>query len=135
MKGDEDAIAATVAKAGGFLKEHKYKEAYELFDPEFRKRVSQDEFSSRWQTIQSGSLGAIEAFEWNGVTPIFENSQGRRNAGTKVRVKFNKGFDDRFDVVLREEDSGWQIFRFESFFPSAPAPTPGGQKSNDVFNF
>ena len=138
VRGDENAVSATLSKVGGFLKEHKYKEAYDLFDPEFHKRVSLDEFSSRWQTIQSGSLGAIESFEWNGVTPIFENSNGRRNAGTKVRVKFNKGFDDRFDVVLREEDSGWQVFRFESFFPSTPPPGQGGggnQKSNDVFNF
>ena len=138
VRGDENAVAATLSKAGNFIREHKYKEAYELFDPEFRKRVSLDDFATRWQAIQAGSLGEIEAFEWNGVTPIFENSQGSRNAGTKLRIKFNKGFDDRFDVVLREENGGWLIYRLESFFPTAPPPGqggPGGQKSNDVFNF
>jgi hypothetical protein len=135
VKGDESGVSSTIAKAGTLIREQKYKDAYELFDPEFRKRVSLDEFQSRWRAIQSGALGALEVFEWNGVTPIFENSEGRRNAGTKVRVKFNKGFDDRFDVVLRENDTGWQIKRLESFFPTAPPPAPGKEKSNDVFNF
>jgi hypothetical protein len=135
VKGDESGVSSAIAKVGTLIREKKYKDAYELFDPEFKKRVSPEQFESRWQSIQGGSLGAIEAFEWNGVTPIFESSEGHRSAGTKLRIKFEKGFDDRFDVVLRESDGKWQIFRFESFFPIAPPPGSGGPKSNDVFNF
>ncbi len=86
-------------------------------------------------TIQSADLGKLEVLEWNGVTPVFESADNHRLAITKVRVKFVKGFDDRFDIILRENPGQWDIFRLESFFPTAPPPGSGGQKSNDVFNF
>jgi hypothetical protein len=94
-----------------------------------------DRFQSRWQTLQSADLGKVEIFEWNGVTPVFESADNRRLATTKVRAKFVKGFDDRFDVILRETGGKWEVLRLESFFPTAPAPSAPNQKSNDVFNF
>jgi hypothetical protein len=136
VKGTESAIAATITKLGDSVRQEKYKEAYELFDPDFRSKVSLDRFQARWQTVQSANLGKLEVFEWNGVTPVFESAEGHRLAITKARAKFVKGFDDRFDVILREVDGRWEIMRLESFFPTAPPQGPGGgQKSNDVFNF
>jgi hypothetical protein len=135
VKGTETAIATTIAKVGDAIRQEKYKDAYEHFDPDFRAKVSLERFQSRWQTVQSTDLGKLEVLEWNGVTPVFESADNRRLAITKVRVKFAKGFDDRFDIILREDADKWDIFRLESFFPTAPPPGTGGQKSNDVFNF
>jgi len=138
VKGSERAVAATISKVGEFVRQQKYKEAYGLFDPDFRQKVTPEQFQARWQTVQSADLGQLEVFEWNGVTPVFESAEGRRLAMTKVRAKFVKGFDDRFDVMLREVDGGWEIMRLESFFPTQPPQGAGGgsqPKSNDVFNF
>jgi hypothetical protein len=143
VKGDESRIASTINQVGELIRQGKYDEAYALFDTDFKKNVSAQQFKGRWQQIVEGSLGKIEMFEWNGVTPVFESAEGHKLAGTKVRTKFEKGTEDRFDVILRETDDGrWLISQFASFFPEAspsrtpPAGSKGGKgSSNDVFNF
>jgi hypothetical protein len=141
VRGDESRIAATISQLGERVKEQKFQEAYELFDPDFRKRVSLDAFQKLWRDVQSGTLGSIDVMEWNKVTPSFESAEGRKVAGTKVRAKFTKGFDDRFDVVLRETDGRWLIVRLPQFFPENSPQQPGGgrppqqQQQKDVFDF
>jgi hypothetical protein len=136
VKGDESRIAATISQLGTNLKDGKYKEAYELFDPEFRRRVTADTFQKRLQDIQSGSLGKIEVMEWNNVTPVFESAEGHKVAATKIRTKFDKGFDDRFDIILREIDGKWLIVRLPDFFPDRASPAaPPSSKAKDQFEF
>ena len=141
VRGDETAIANTISQVGNLVREGKHKEAYELFDPEFQKKVPLTLFQTRWtQILGSSELGKFELFEWNGVTPAFESMEGRKAAATKVRTKFEKGSEDRFDLVLREDAGRWLIYQLRGFFPeSLPSPPPGGGRpsgpSNDVFNF
>lgn len=143
VKGDESGISSTLAKVGESVRQGKYDEAYGLFDTDFKKGVKPELFKSRWEEIVQGPLGKLEIFEWNGITPYFESAEGHKMAATKVRTKFEKGTEDRFDVILRETDGRWLISQLKGFFPeAAPAapPTGGGRpgsggKSNDVFNF
>jgi hypothetical protein len=142
VKGDESGIASTLDKVGEAVRQGKYEDAYGLFDTDFKKNVKPEVFKSRWEEIVRGSLGKLELFEWNGITPYFESAEGHKMAATKVRTKFEKGTEDRFDVILRETDGRWLISQLKGFFPeAAPAPAGGGGKpgsggkSNDVFNF
>jgi hypothetical protein len=143
VKGDESGIASTLSKVGEYVRQDKYDDAYALFDTDFKQRVKPELFKSRWQEIVQGSLGKLEIFEWNGVTPFFESAEGHKMAATKVRTKFEKGTEDRFDVVLRETDGRWLISQLRGFFPEgAPAPSGSGKpgsggkgSGNDVFNF
>ena len=97
--------------------------------------------SGIWQQLAEGTLGKLEVFEWNGITPYFESAEGRKMAATKLRAKFEKGVEDRFDVVLRETEGKWLISQLQSFFPETSSKAAGkaGQggkgSNNDVFNF
>ena len=142
VKGDESGISSVIAKVGEAVRQGKYDDAYGLFDTDFKKNVKPELFKSRWEEIVKGSLGKLEIFEWNGITPYFESAEGHKMAATKVRTKFEKGTEDRFDVILRETDGRWLISQLKGFFPEAGAAAPpsgggkpGSGKSNDVFNF
>jgi hypothetical protein len=143
VKGDESRIASTISQVGDLVRQGKYDEAYGHFDTDFKQRVTPELFKSRWQSIVEGTLGKLEIFEWNGITPVFESAEGHKMAGTKVRTKFVNGTEDRFDVVLRETDGRWLISQLRGFFPEAGGGAnagggKGGQggkgSSNDVFN-
>jgi hypothetical protein len=143
VKGDESRIASTLSQVGQHVREGKYDDAYALFDTDFKQRVSPELFKSRWQQIVEGTLGKLEMFEWNRITPYFESAEGHKLAATKVRTKFANGTEDRFDVILRDNDGKWLISQLKGFFPEATSSGNAGGKggsggkgsSNDVFNF
>ena len=144
VKGDESRIASTLSQVGDAVRQGKYDDAYAHFDTDFKQRVTPELFKSRWQQIVEGTLGKLEIFEWNGVTPYFESAEGHKMAATKVRTKFEKGTEDRFDVILRDNDGKWLISQLKGFFPEASGSgNSSGNKSgsggkgsgNDVFNF
>jgi hypothetical protein len=135
VKGDENRIAATLNQYGAAVRDAKYKEAYDLCDDDFQNNVSYDHFKKSWEQMLANSpLGKLEVMEWNGVSPIFESAAGSRLAGTKIRMKFAKGNDERFDVTLRQVGDKWLVYRMPDFFVPEKKPTPS-KKGEDVFNF
>jgi hypothetical protein len=131
VKGDENKIATTLSQYGTAVREGRYKDAYDLFDDDFQSNIPYDQFRKSWeQMLDNSPLGKLEVMEWNGVTPIFESAAGSRLAGTKIRMKFAKGSDERFDVTLRQVGSKWLIYRMPDFFTPVKKKKP-----EDVFNF
>jgi hypothetical protein len=68
--------------------------------------------------------------QWNGVTPAFESGGGTTMAATKAKVKFEKGQEERYDVILRHEDGKWLINALPQFFKPR---TPQQKKPADLF--
>jgi hypothetical protein len=122
VRGDQKAIASTLSQIGSFVRQGQYKEAYALFDSDFHDRVSLQQFQQTWESAQTpppaGPLGRLESMEWNGVTPIFESQAGSRVALTKVRLKFQRGKDERFDLEMRQVGNRWLITNFSQLFPT-----------------
>ncbi|MDB5323754.1 MAG: hypothetical protein JWN40_5385, partial [Phycisphaerales bacterium] len=113
VKGDENKIAATLAQVGQYLHDGKYKEAYALHDDDFQNRVKFPQFESVWKSAQSPTpLGRVQSMEWNGVSPSFGSEGGSAIAAAKVRTKFERAQDERFDVVMRRVGDRWLISRF-----------------------
>jgi hypothetical protein len=129
-RGDETRIADTLAQLGQHIRQDNYKAAYDLHDDSFQSRVTLPQFQSKWKSVQAPDpLGKLISLEWNGVPPYIESEGGSPLAATKAKAKFEKGQDERFDIILRKVGDRWLIDKFPDFFPEKrPAP------KKDVFN-
>lgn len=117
--GDAAAIASTLSDVQRLVRDNKYPEAYELFDQDFRARVTPKQFEAAWRAMQGEKppgLGPLETFAWNGVTPEFGSAGGARIAGLVARIKFARSNEERIDVIVRQVGNRWLI-NSVPFFP------------------
>jgi hypothetical protein len=128
VRNDANAIAATIADTGKLVQAADYKKAYDQFDAQFKRNIPFDQFQQTWQGVQT-YIGKLQTMEWNGVMPAFESGAGTTMAATKAKVKFEKGQEERYDVILRHEGGKWLINALPQFFK----PRPPQKKPADDF--
>lgn len=125
VRNDTNAIASTLVDTGKLIGAADYRRAYDQqFDAQFKRNIPFDRFQQIWKNLQSDSyVGTLQTIRWNGVTPAFESGGGTTMAATKAKIKFEKGNEERFDVILKLEDGKWRINAMPQFFqpPKKPA--------------
>jgi hypothetical protein len=131
VRGDEQGIAAAISEFGQSLKAGDYTQAYGRVDDAFKDNVPFDVFGQLWERIAQ-SVGRVEILEWNGVTPDFQSSAGSPTAGIKAKLKFQRGEEERIDVLLRKVGDKWLINALPQFFKGRPPRSP--HQRDDVFS-
>jgi hypothetical protein len=127
LRNDTNAISDAISQTGKLIRSGDYRKAYDQYDAEFKRYIPFEQFQQVWQGNQA-YIGKLETMEWNGITPAFESAGGAPMAATKAKIKFEKGQEERCDVILRVEDGKWRINAMPQFFkPKAPQKKPADQ--------
>jgi hypothetical protein len=120
-RSDEQAVAALVQKYGDLLNQHKFAEAYDLFDSDFQNRVSKPIFIVHLTDIQKNPLAPpIDSISWNGLAVFHVDDADIETADSVMKIHY-KGFDDeptRNEIHLKRSGGGpWLIDNIPDQFP------------------
>jgi len=126
-RADREQLVATIERLGTLVKDGKYDQAYLLFSPVFRERVSATEFEEIWSRLNRSPLGKIEGLSSNGLFTfeVDSNTQARLAAG-QIIMRYTKDTPpDRPDIYFQLRSGVWTIEQI-SFFPTKlPGTAPG----------
>jgi hypothetical protein len=128
-RADQQALADLAQKYGQSIAQDKFDDAYDLFDPDFKNRVSKQAFIVHLTSIQHrAELPPIDAITWNGLAEFHSGDDGVQTADAVIKVHF-KGIEgeERLTAHFRQANGGpWQIDNIPDQFP--PIKTaPSGQ--------
>jgi hypothetical protein len=116
VRDDKRQVAATLSQAGDLIRQHNYKEAYDLFDPRFRQSFRLESFQATWILVQSPQrLGTLQSMRGNDLVQ-FQTAGGDQLAQTNAIIKFSNVQEERFEVTLHQVNGKWLILRLPSFF-------------------
>jgi len=121
---DTHRIAALIDELGQEVGADRLQQAYTLFSPMFRARISPGTFEARWRSMQGKeALGRVHGMAWNEVPPLYDTVAGGAVpiAITQVKIKSDVPNDDRFRVDFRKVEGQWLIDDIPTFFPEQPA--------------
>jgi hypothetical protein len=123
-RADQEALAALCRKYGQLVVEEKYDQAYDLFDSDFKDRVSKPAFAARLISIQHRSdLPPMSAVEWNGLAEFHSGDNGAQTADAVIKIHY-KGItgEDREAAHFRQTAGGpWLIDNLPDQFPAIKA--------------
>jgi hypothetical protein len=120
QRDDQAAISALCVKYGDLLNEHKYAEAYDLFDAAFQARVGKPAFISQLTATQNQTLmPPISGASWNGLATFQPEDDGTVIAESMIKVEFkNTPGDARMQAQFRRGTDGvWLIESVPDQFP------------------
>jgi hypothetical protein len=126
-RADQQAVAGLIQKYGELLNQHKYAEAYDLFDSDFQNRVSKPLFIVHLTDIQKNPLAPpIESITWNGLAEFHVDDTDTETADSVMKLHFKGAVDEpRQGVHLKRSGGGpWLIDNIPDQFP---AIKPSGQ--------
>lgn len=127
-RDDLQAISDLSQKYGEFLAQDKFEQAYDLFDSEFKDRVSKQAFIVHLTRIQHQSdLPPIDGILWNGLADFHSGDNGTLTADAVIKVHF-KGFEgeERLAAHFRQANGGpWQIDNIPDQFPPIKTASSG----------
>ena len=118
-RSDAREMESVVARLDTAIRAGKYDAAHQLFDIEFRTRVSLEAFRSQWELIQKpDASGLLKSMKWNEVLPQYEKIEGDTAfvGVIFVRVKFDRS-EGAFTFIFRRAGDGWQITGIPDLFP------------------
>jgi hypothetical protein len=135
---DTNAIAATCQKFGDFMRDHKYDDAYNLFDDYFQQRVGRLPFKAKLMEYeeQAGN-NPITGLEWNQIPPVIQSSDQGKSAKLEMIVHYKQLLQGRLQGTMRTFGNEWKFDDIPSMFPqlkgdlaaqgAAQSPPPAGQ--------
>jgi hypothetical protein len=112
-----DAIIQQVSTA---IQSNQLEAAYQLFDSNFRQRVSLEQFKTKLQSMQlPGANGRIHSMAWNGILPQYEKTQGGDGLLGIVygAIMFDAG-EGRFTFIFDKTQTGWSLLNIVEIFPA-----------------
>jgi len=130
---DQQAVAALCQKYGEFLNQHKFAEAYDLFDSDFQNRVSKNLFIVHLTDIQNqgGLVPPIDSITWNGLAEfhVDDADTGTESADSVMKLHY-KGMDQaettnlpRMGIRFKRSNGGpWLIDNIPDQFPAVKPP-------------
>ncbi len=129
-RADQRAVADLAQKYGQLISQDKFEDAYDLFDSDFKNRVSKQAFIVHLTSIQhQPELPPIDGIEWNGRAEFHSGDDGSQtaDAGLKVYYKGIEGDGGRLAAHFRESNGGpWLIDNIPDQFPPIKSG-PSGQ--------
>ena len=120
-RADQQQIAALCQKFGQLVAQQQFDQAYELFSPQFQKRVALNPFKIHLAALQRGEVvPPMDAIAWNGRAQFQTDPEGSATALAMIRIHY-KGSDeeDRQPAQFRRGDGGWKIDDLPQMFPEA----------------
>jgi hypothetical protein len=127
-RADQRALADLSQRYGALLAQDKFDEAYDLFDADFKARVSKQAFVVHLTSIQHQSeLPPIDGIEWNGLAEFHTGDDGSETADAVIKVHF-KGIDgeERLAAHFFKASGGlWQIDNIPDQFPPIKSASSG----------
>jgi hypothetical protein len=131
-QADQKAIADLIVKYGDCLNQHKFAEAYDLFDSDFQNRVPKQLFIIHLTDIQNGQMSApIESISWNGLAEfhVDDADTGTESADSVMKLHY-KGMSESENAIIprmpirfkRVGASPWLIDNIPDQFPATKAP-------------
>ncbi|MGD0461071.1 MAG: DUF4190 domain-containing protein [Tepidisphaeraceae bacterium] len=128
QRADRQAVADLAWKYGRLIAQDKFDDAYDLFDSDFKYRVSKQAFIVHLTSIQHYSeLPPIDGITWNGRAEFHSGDDGAQTADAVIKVHF-KGIEgeERLAAHFCKANGGpWQIDNIPDQFP--PIKSPPGQ--------
>jgi hypothetical protein len=118
-RADAHQMAFICTQLNDAIKADRYDAAYNLFDINFRSRVSPQQFEAKLRVLQSPrNNGRIHSIIWNGVPPAYEKIEGGNGMLGVIytAIKFDAG-EGRFTFVFRKVSEGWQLMNIMELFP------------------
>jgi hypothetical protein len=115
---DQQQIAALCQKFGQLVAQQQFDQAYELFSPQFQKRVALNPFKIHLTALQRGDVvPPMDAIAWNGRVRFQSDQEGSQTALTMIRIHY-KGSDqdDRQPALFRRSSAGWRIDELPMMF-------------------
>ncbi len=112
-KRHERAVTAILEQFAGHLVAAEYDMAYALFDPEFQRRISAEQFAEVWKQ-RAKYFGALSQVRGTG---LFQSgTAGGRPVVTTGGI-FQSGVEHRYPIAFRQNDSGqWLILYIADVF-------------------
>jgi hypothetical protein len=119
-RSDEQQIVSTVHKLGELVHGGHYADAYALFDDDFKKKYSLQEFENSWrQHINANPyLVEVRSIEWNHLLTFDINAVDSSRQATGMMLLYCKPADPvRVHLSFKNEDGTWLIDQFPEVFP------------------
>ena len=104
-RADQKQVVSVVNRLGDLLKVKDYEAAYNLFDSEFKKRVSVNQFQASWVAMSSSPIvGSIESIDWNHLLSFeVDPVTSERIASGQMLIQANPKEKLRVSMSLRNE--------------------------------
>jgi len=126
-RADQQALADLSQKYGQLIAQDKFDDAYDLFDPDFKNRVSKQSFIVHLTSLQNQTqLPPIDGITWNGLAEFHSGDEGEQTADAVIKVHF-KGIEgeERLGAHFRRTSGGpWLIDNIPDQFPPAKSAAP-----------
>jgi len=123
---DEQALNDLCDKYSDYVTQEKYDQAYDLFDSDFKNRVSKEAFTAHLITLQHRpDVPPMTKIAWNGMADFHSGDNGAMSADAVIKVSY-KGMtgDDREPAHFHKAGDGpWLIDDLSDQFP----PIKSGQ--------
>jgi hypothetical protein len=127
-RADEQALRDLCQQYGQFVVQEKYDQAYDLFDSDFKTRVSKEAFTAHLITLQHrNDIPAMDGIAWNGLAAFHSGDNGAETADAVIKVSY-KGItgEDREAAHFYKPSGGhWLIDNFPDQFPPLKSGQPG----------
>jgi hypothetical protein len=115
-----EQINAVLEEVGTQVKAGRYAEAYALFNAEFQKQWTVQQFEQIWKLYQDpdSGYGPVRSVRGNNIVIIHRLGDGTLEAQTRALVQFTKGAEPMpAGIVLQQAQQGtWQVSFFGQLF-------------------
>ena len=119
-RADQHALADLSEKYGRLIAQDKFDEAYDLFDSDFKDRVSKQAFIVRLTSLQHQTqIPPIDGISWNGLADFHPGDNGAQTADAVIKVHY-RGFEgeERLAAHFRQANGDpWLIDNIPDQFP------------------
>jgi Domain of unknown function (DUF4190) len=126
-RADQQALANLCEKYGQLVVQEKFDDAYDLFDSDFKNRVSKQAFTAHLISLQHrGDLPPMSGVEWNGLAEFHAGDDGAQTADAVIKIRY-KGIagEDRESAHFRQAAGGpWLIDNLPDQFPAIKGDQP-----------
>lgn len=119
-QADREAIAKLTNRLGESIREKNFEQAYGLFTPRFKGRISLEEFTARFRPISEYVLyGKLKSIETNGLANFQNDPQGGgRYAEATIIFHFEKNPDANATVAsFYKSGDEWRFDDIPEYFP------------------
>lgn len=129
-RADQQTLANLIHEYGQDLMQHKYDQAYNLFDSDFQNRVSQQVFVVHLgDMLDQKMVPPLESVEWNGLAEFHVDDEETETADSIMKIAFKDSPNElREDVHFKRSNGGpWLIDNIPDQFPAIRPPAGAGQ--------
>jgi hypothetical protein len=130
QRDDQKAIGALCGKLGQLVAGGQYDQAYDLFDDDFKARVSQDAFKVRLEMMQQDAvITPIVSIDTGGLMGFNQPEFGDMRAEAVMRTHYQNQRTGSYEIHFRRTAGRWLIDDIPDMFPPAKPPpgSPGAQ--------